>query len=84
MSLETGNEGFLKKFTILYLGRFSPCLLIALYKFKCPETKVVMYCEPFHLKILHLSLDTCYSFNILIHKTLENNTSQSVPMSLIR
>lgn len=51
MSLETGNEGFLKKFTILYLGRFSPCLLIALYKFKCPETKVVMYCEPFHLKI---------------------------------
>lgn len=28
-----------------------PCLLIAQYKFKCPETKVIIYREPFQLKI---------------------------------
>lgn len=46
-------RGFLKKytFTVLYLDRSSSCLLIALYKFKCSETKVTMDCEPFQLKV---------------------------------
>lgn len=73
MSLETGNEGFFKKTHLLYFLQVGlpPCLLIALYKFKCPETKVLMGCEPFQLKsVLHLSLDTYY-LNFLIQETLE-------------
>lgn len=77
MSLET--KSFTYTFTVLELTRFSHSLLVAQYKFKCPETKELWTIS--NLKYFAFSLNTCY-LNILIHSILKLNASQPVPMSL--